>query len=312
MDSDSDWEPPGKKRKLNNGKTRKRRKTRRSKRSKQSQLNFEKEKPRKRKMPHKANKKVNNTMMEIDSDDSSGIEILWDDNDYFPSSTNNKNNASNKNKKKSFNKKIKNTKRKQPPSKQSRLKFKPISMAVQVISDLDTLICGYYRLSLSDNKDKSERFNNLNIAIPKDITNIIFEYQKNIMYIKVNFVWTHKHNCCYDYKNCKTLKQNRGNYVFERDPYNAFDENAIKILTKSGKQVGHIPRDIAECLSPLLDINKIDLVCVGGVKGNPCREVVEIIPITTLTDQEMESLREYLEEAPFDENRYIHSKEKKK
>ena len=135
---------------------------------------------------------------------------------------------------------------------------------------------------------------------------------KRILYLRVNFVWTHKHNCCYDYQTCKILKQNRGEYVFERDPFNVFDENAIKILTKStGKQVGHIPRDIAECIAPLMDIHKIDLHSVGGVKGKPCVENVEI-PLQTLTEEEIESFKEYLEDVPYDLNRYLFSTNSKK
>ena len=151
----------------------------------------------------------------------------------------------------------------------------------------------------------ADPLNKTKIAIPTDITNIIFEYQKNIMYIKINFVWTHRHNCCPSYKKCCILKQNRGNYIFERDPNNSFDENAIKICTKHGKQVGHIPREIAGNLAPLMDIAKIDLHSAGGIKGKPCVELVEIVPLIALTDAEIETFQDYLETKPYDINRYL-------
>lgn len=40
--------------------------------------------------------------------------------------------------------------------------------------------------------------------------------------------------------------------VFERDPDNPFDPNAVAVLTTTGAQVGHLPRYDAEFLSPLI------------------------------------------------------------
>ncbi|GJJ06235.1 hypothetical protein Clacol_000425 [Clathrus columnatus] len=52
-----------------------------------------------------------------------------------------------------------------------------------------------------------------------------------------------------------------------REPFNRFDRNAIQVLNISGLQVGHIPRNIAEKLAPLIDSNQI---AVEGVmqEGN--------------------------------------------
>eukprot|EP01084_Bolivina_argentea_P149815 261679_1 len=143
--------------------------------------------------------------------------------------------------------------------------------------------------------------------MPLDVTNLINNYQKNILYVNVNFVWTHKYQCCYNTRTCNYLKNNRGNYVFERDPNNRFDTNAIKILTPNGKHVGHIPRGIAECLASLLDENKINLCSVGGEKKKPCSEMIEIVPLVSLTEDEYECLECLSEKIPYDKNRYIHS-----
>ncbi|KIJ49379.1 hypothetical protein M422DRAFT_65895 [Sphaerobolus stellatus SS14] len=52
-----------------------------------------------------------------------------------------------------------------------------------------------------------------------------------------------------------------------REPHNRFDSNAIQVLNISGEQVGHLPRNIAAKLSPLMDR---DLITVEGVihQGN--------------------------------------------
>jgi SWI/SNF-related matrix-associated actin-dependent regulator of chromatin subfamily A3 len=46
-----------------------------------------------------------------------------------------------------------------------------------------------------------------------------------------------------------------------REPHNKYDRNAIQVMNISGAQVGHIPRNIALKLAPLMDRN---LVSVEG------------------------------------------------
>lgn len=46
-----------------------------------------------------------------------------------------------------------------------------------------------------------------------------------------------------------------------REPHNQHDRNAIQVLNISGMQVGHIPRNVASKLAPLIDRN---LVIVEG------------------------------------------------
>ena len=279
-DSDSEWEPPPKRRKLSKKVT----KTRKQKKKKQkAKVSLRR---RKRKTPkqhiRKAKSNANNRKScakHVDSD--SDIEMLPK---YHTKS------STKKKKTKAKTKSKKNLKKK---------RFKAVSSAIIKISNPDALISGYYR-------NLSVCSNDFNI-IPTDITEIIFKYQQNIKYVEINFVWTHKYSCCQTYAKCKYLKNNRGAYVFERECDNAFDENAIKIITKCGKQVGHVPRDYAACLAPLLDENKIDLQCVGGSRTRPCSEMVEVIPLTKLTNEEMRSFESILEEAPFDINRFVRS-----
>ena len=142
--------------------------------------------------------------------------------------------------------------------------------------------------------------------MPLDVTNLVDKYQENILYFKVNFVWTHKYACCSAQSKCKTLKRNRGNYVFEREPNNEYDRNAIKIMTHSEGRVGHVPREQAAILAALMDNEKIELKSVGGLKRYNCQEMVEIVPRVTLTEREMTSLRRLpLENMWFDQNRYV-------
>ncbi|KAL1918032.1 uncharacterized protein VTP21DRAFT_3298 [Calcarisporiella thermophila] len=53
--------------------------------------------------------------------------------------------------------------------------------------------------------------------------------------------------------------------VFKREPHNPYDENAIRVDNMSQLQVGHIPRDKAAILAPLLDAKR--LVMEGIVSG---------------------------------------------
>ena len=41
----------------------------------------------------------------------------------------------------------------------------------------------------------------------------------------------------------------------QREPSNAYDSNAVKVNNTIGRQVGHIKRDLAKALSPILDKN---------------------------------------------------------
>ncbi|KAK7053402.1 hypothetical protein VNI00_004028 [Paramarasmius palmivorus] len=45
--------------------------------------------------------------------------------------------------------------------------------------------------------------------------------------------------------------------ILQREPHNRFDRNAIQVLNIGRTQVGHIPRDIAVHLAPLLDARKV-------------------------------------------------------
>ncbi|KAK1224593.1 hypothetical protein PQX77_012488 [Marasmius sp. AFHP31] len=47
--------------------------------------------------------------------------------------------------------------------------------------------------------------------------------------------------------------------VLQREPTNRYDGNAIRVLNIAGTQVGHIPRNVASNLAPLLDARKITL-----------------------------------------------------
>lgn len=43
--------------------------------------------------------------------------------------------------------------------------------------------------------------------------------------------------------------------IFERDPYNPYDSNAVKVLVSQGeqfKQIGFLPKDLAATISPAL------------------------------------------------------------
>ena len=45
----------------------------------------------------------------------------------------------------------------------------------------------------------------------------------------------------------------RDELVLVREPQNRYDENAIKITTRTGHKLGYIPRGEAEFLAPLMD-----------------------------------------------------------
>ena len=55
--------------------------------------------------------------------------------------------------------------------------------------------------------------------------------------------------------------------VFERQPKNEFDKNAILALRSDGKEVGHISRELAQQLAPALD-NGAKYICeVKNITG---------------------------------------------
>ena len=59
--------------------------------------------------------------------------------------------------------------------------------------------------------------------------------------------------------------------TLEREPHNAYDPNAIKILWK-GTHIGYIPRNTAETVAKLIDDGKLNFWAVidcitGGEKG---------------------------------------------
>ena len=88
----------------------------------------------------------------------------------------------------------------------------------------------------------------------------------------------------------------------------SYDENAIGIYTNdnNNNQVGHVPRDIASYLSPLLDSNQIRLESVGGIKTKPCAEMVQIVSLQTNVHFP-DGLKDSFCNMPYDMNRYIFS-----
>lgn len=55
--------------------------------------------------------------------------------------------------------------------------------------------------------------------------------------------------------------------VLEREPSNAFDGNAVKVLTQDGKVLGYLNRVLASELAPLLDSGKRFSCIVKDVTG---------------------------------------------
>ncbi|EED18197.1 SNF2 family helicase, putative [Talaromyces stipitatus ATCC 10500] len=54
--------------------------------------------------------------------------------------------------------------------------------------------------------------------------------------------------------------------ILQREPYNQYDQNAIKVLNVMGTQIGHIPRTVASGLAKYMDSK--DLVIEGMLTGN--------------------------------------------
>lgn len=52
-----------------------------------------------------------------------------------------------------------------------------------------------------------------------------------------------------------------------RDPQNKYDKNAIRINSRSGEQLGHVPRLDAAVLAPLMDTGKELKASVTGIVG---------------------------------------------
>eukprot|EP00485_Elphidium_margaritaceum_P006009 CAMPEP_0202698168 /NCGR_PEP_ID=MMETSP1385-20130828/11443_1 /ASSEMBLY_ACC=CAM_ASM_000861 /TAXON_ID=933848 /ORGANISM="Elphidium margaritaceum" /LENGTH=336 /DNA_ID=CAMNT_0049354811 /DNA_START=69 /DNA_END=1079 /DNA_ORIENTATION=- len=323
-DSDSDWEPPAKRKKLNSNKTVSKTKThKRSVRQPQTPTSKPKQiikrsstKRQTRKCRQQPSVSIRaHEKMDIDSD--SDIEILCNvSNESYTKKRNITNKAKTKTKTKAKKTKTKEktrtpkrAKKQQTRCRSPRKKFQPMSSNDVIISDFDALICGYFRLCLPTEEEEEQMRMDSMHRMPKEISDVIREYQRNIHYVEVNFVWTHKYACCSDQQHCQVLKDNRANYVFERNPFNNFDANAIKILTRSEQQVGHVPRDLASVLAPLLDQGKIELECVGGAKTRPCSEMVQIVARPPMSEDDWNSLYAYLETTPFDQNRYVDTKE---
>ncbi len=84
---------------------------------------------------------------------------------------------------------------------------------------------------------------------------------------------------------------NTDKVCLERDPYNEYDSNAVKVLVMRGeekKQIGYLPKDIAAKISPKLRRNVDFMVTVSRVgvwKHNPFCEI-DIVEILTSSDVE--------------------------
>ena len=56
--------------------------------------------------------------------------------------------------------------------------------------------------------------------------------------------------------------------LLEAEPTNRYDENAIRILSKKGNQIGYLSREIAEKIKPALDNQTEIHVTAKWVNGN--------------------------------------------
>ncbi len=84
---------------------------------------------------------------------------------------------------------------------------------------------------------------------------------------------------------------NTNKVCLERDPYNPYDSNAVKVLVlwrDEKKQIGYLPKDIAAKISPKLRRNVDFMVTVSRVgiwKNNPYCEI-DIVEILSSSDVE--------------------------
>lgn len=84
---------------------------------------------------------------------------------------------------------------------------------------------------------------------------------------------------------------NTNKVCLERDPYNQYDSNAVKVLVQwsdERKQIGYLPKDIAAKISPKLRRNVDFMVTVSRVgiwKNNPYCEI-DIVEILSSSDVE--------------------------
>ena len=58
--------------------------------------------------------------------------------------------------------------------------------------------------------------------------------------------------------------------TLERDRYNQYDSNAIKVINAAGNQIGHISRELASTMAPRMDNGVIYCATVTSITGiNP-------------------------------------------
>lgn len=55
--------------------------------------------------------------------------------------------------------------------------------------------------------------------------------------------------------------------LLEREPSNAFDRNAVKVVTKDGKLLGYLNRGLASEIAPLMDSGKRFSCLIKDVTG---------------------------------------------
>lgn len=54
-------------------------------------------------------------------------------------------------------------------------------------------------------------------------------------------------------KVCRFQVNNNEMVALEREPHNKYDRNAIKVVNVVRQQVGHIKRELASALAPIMD-----------------------------------------------------------
>lgn len=86
------------------------------------------------------------------------------------------------------------------------------------------------------------------------------------------------------------------NVLLQREPQNPYDPNAIQVLNIGGTQVGHIKRQVAERLAPMMDANDISIEGImqeGNIMGNPgytLRMILHFYGDPTRTEQLLQML----------------------
>lgn len=64
-----------------------------------------------------------------------------------------------------------------------------------------------------------------------------------------------------------------------REPHNQYDSNAIQVVNISGTQVGHIPRNVASKLAPLIDRNYVTIE--GELPDNSWNAVFDRVKVSS-------------------------------